>query len=159
MGGLNIVRVAADEELNLVSGSNLEAYLGGTPDLQLQGRALVVGPGRAVSRELAAGRPGKRGLAGERSQAFEDRHQPDIAGWGGEASWPYVIPSCVSNTANSEVTPTPRLAACASRSTGTVRERGIPLLSAQAIVTPATPELLSQSDRESGSTGLELRSA
>lgn len=85
MGRLNVVRLAADEELNLVPGSNLEAYLRGTSDLQLQGGALVIGPGRAVGRELAAGRPGERGLAGQRPQAFEDRHQPDIAGRGGEA--------------------------------------------------------------------------
>ena len=85
MGGLDIVRVATDEELNLVSGANLEPYLGGTPHLKLQGRALVVGPHRAVSRELASGRPGKRGLAGERSQTVEHRHQPDVAGWGGES--------------------------------------------------------------------------
>ena len=33
MGGLDVVRVATDEELNLVSGSNLKPHIGSTPHL------------------------------------------------------------------------------------------------------------------------------
>ncbi len=49
------------------------------------------------------------------------------------------MPSWESKTAKSAVIPTPQLGASGSRETGTVRERGIPFMSAQAIVTPATP--------------------
>ena len=50
-----------------------------------------------------------------------------------------MIASELSNTAKSVVTPMPVSATRGSAATGTVRERGIPLLSAQLIVTPATP--------------------
>src|SRR4051812_21701274 len=47
--------------------------------------------------------------------------------------------SWLSNTAKSVVMPTPISATRGSSATGTVRERGMPLLSAQWIVTPAIP--------------------
>src|SRR6266540_4482100 len=47
--------------------------------------------------------------------------------------------SWLSNTANNDVAPTPRVAASASPAIGTIRERGMPLLSAQARWTPPTP--------------------
>ena len=52
--------------------------------------------------------------------------------------WAKLMTSRESKTANSGDMPTPRSAASASPAMGTVRERGIPLLSAQTIVMPAT---------------------
>ena len=53
-------------------------------------------------------------------------------------SWANVITSWESKTAKRLVMPTPRSATSASLVTGTVRERGMPLLSAQEMVIPAT---------------------
>ena len=49
------------------------------------------------------------------------------------------MPSFVSKTANTVLTPMPVSATWGSDATGTVRDRGMPLLSHHATVTPATP--------------------
>src|SRR4029077_7990415 len=70
------------------------------------------------------------------SSTGTSRTSPDgvDSGW-----WAYGMASWRAKTANSVLIPTPISATCGSDATGTVRERGMPLLSAQWIVTPATP--------------------
>jgi hypothetical protein len=79
MGRLELLDVVSDEELDLISRLHLEAELPGALHLRLERRALVVGPGRAVDRELAPRCPGEAGLPSQRAQPFGHREQPDVS--------------------------------------------------------------------------------
>src|SRR5882757_2756091 len=93
-------------------------------------------PSAATCRPGAQAKPGWPASRTSRSASGTSRMSPDGVL---SASWPNVMASCESNTANSGVIPTPRSAADSNPRTGTVRDLGMPLLSAQTIVTPTTP--------------------
>lgn len=68
-----------DRELQLVARAQLVTVLGGRGHVAFQEAALAVRPRRPVGGDLPHRRPRQRTLSGEAAQAFEHRHEPDVA--------------------------------------------------------------------------------